>query len=221
MDAQVFGGFIQQRRKELGLSQAQLAETLHVTAKAVSRWERGVGFPDIKLLEPLADALGITIVELMQSKMIEEDLPRETAAELVSDTVNTIRKQGELSRKRKLILYAGYSLIFIVYCFLYLLGQMYDFEPRWVGAVLVVIAIFVWHWGSRALYCLLTGEAFFKKVEYTKQERIAHTVFGVALFVLMAAVILFGNTKNVWRDLIVVLCLTAIVASGMLMKEIE
>ena len=68
MDTQIFGAFVQQRRKELGMNQAQLAEKLHVTAKAVSRWERGVGFPDIKLLQPLADALEITIVELMQSK---------------------------------------------------------------------------------------------------------------------------------------------------------
>ena len=42
MDTQIFGAFVQQRRKELGMNQAQLAEKLHVTAKAVSRWERGV-----------------------------------------------------------------------------------------------------------------------------------------------------------------------------------
>ena len=224
MDAQVFGAFIQQRRKELGMSQEQLGEKLHVTAKAVSRWERGVGFPDIKLLQPLADALEITIVELMQSKMIEEDLPKETAAELVSDTVNTIRKQGELSRKRKLILYAGKCVIFAVYSFLYMLGQLYDFEPRWLGAVLVVIAIFVWHWGSRALYCLLTGEAFIRKSEpkwYTRQAKIAQAVFMISLLVLVGVLMLFGDADNMWRDFAVVICLAAVVGSGMLMNQIE
>ena len=69
MDPEVFGAFIQTRRKELGLNQTQLAEKLHVTAKAVSRWERGVGFPSIELLQPLSEALEISIAELMQSKL--------------------------------------------------------------------------------------------------------------------------------------------------------
>lgn len=224
MDPQVFGAFIQQRRKELAMSQAELADKLHVTAKAVSRWERGVGFPDIKLLQPLADGLQITIVELMQSRMIEEDLPKETAAELVSDTVNTIHKQGELTRKRKLILYAGNCVIFAVYCFLYMLGRLYDFEPRWLGAVLVIIAMFIWHWGSRALYCLLTGDPFFKKEEpqyYTKQAKIAQAVLLLAMTVLVGVLVLFRGPDSHWRDLIVILCLAAILGSGMLMNEIE
>ena len=42
MDAEKFGAFIQSCRKDLGLTQAELAERLHVTDKAISRWERGV-----------------------------------------------------------------------------------------------------------------------------------------------------------------------------------
>ena len=120
MDAQVFGAFVQARRKELGLSQAELAERIHVTAKAVSRWERGVGFPDIKLLEPLAQALEITIVELMQSKRIEQDLPKEEAAQMVSQTVNTIQEQGKISLRRKLqvLFYSVLVTAAAVFCFL-------------------------------------------------------------------------------------------------------
>lgn len=73
MDAATFGTFLKERRGEKNLTQAQLAETLHVTAKAVSRWERGVGFPDIQTLEPLARALDVSLLELMQSRRIEED----------------------------------------------------------------------------------------------------------------------------------------------------
>ena len=58
MDAKMFGAFLAQVRRAQGLTQAELAEQLHVTDKAVSRWERGVGLPDINTLEPLADALG-------------------------------------------------------------------------------------------------------------------------------------------------------------------
>ena len=44
MDAKILGNYIATRRKELGMTQANLAEKIHVTDKAVSRWERGVGF---------------------------------------------------------------------------------------------------------------------------------------------------------------------------------
>ena len=65
MDAKMFGAFLAQVRRVQGLTQAELAEQLHVTDKAVSRWERGVGLPDINTLEPLADALGLSLADLM------------------------------------------------------------------------------------------------------------------------------------------------------------
>lgn len=70
MDNQKLGIFITELRKEKGLTQAQLAQKLNVTDKAVSKWERGVGFPDIKLLEPLADVLDISLLELMKSERL-------------------------------------------------------------------------------------------------------------------------------------------------------
>ena len=82
MDVQRFGAFIQSRRKELGLTQGELGQKLNVTDKAISRWERCVGFPDINLLEPLADALQISIQELMQCEQIKtEEKPVEMKAE--------------------------------------------------------------------------------------------------------------------------------------------
>ena len=75
MEAKELGEFISQKRKEKQITQKELAKCLHVTDKAVSRWERGLGFPDINTLEPLADALGITLTELMRcSKEIEDTL---------------------------------------------------------------------------------------------------------------------------------------------------
>ena len=72
MEATKLGKFIATIRKEKQLTQAELARKLNVTDKAVSRWERGLGFPDINTLEPLADALGITLTQLMKcSKEIE------------------------------------------------------------------------------------------------------------------------------------------------------
>lgn len=68
MDTQKFGTFIAQCRKEKGMTQSELAAKIMVTDKAVSRWERGKGFPDINLLLPLAEALEVSVLELMHSE---------------------------------------------------------------------------------------------------------------------------------------------------------
>lgn len=74
MDTKSFGAFVSSTRKERGLTQAELANKLQITDKAVSRWERGIGFPDIGMLEPLSDALGVSVVELLQAKRLEEQV---------------------------------------------------------------------------------------------------------------------------------------------------
>lgn len=73
MDNAQFGAFVARLRKERGLTQKELADRLNVTDKAVSKWETGKGFPDVKLLEPLARALGVSLVELIQGKRQEAD----------------------------------------------------------------------------------------------------------------------------------------------------
>ena len=68
MDAQKFGCFVAERRKELNMTQKDLAAKIQVTDKAVSKWETGRGYPDISLLEPLAQALDISVIELLSGE---------------------------------------------------------------------------------------------------------------------------------------------------------
>ena len=68
MDAEKTGELIAALRKEKGWSQAELAERLGVTNKAVSRWETGRGYPDVELLPLVARELGITISELLEGE---------------------------------------------------------------------------------------------------------------------------------------------------------
>ena len=76
MDNKKTGALIAARRQELGLTQKQLAERLSVSDRAVSKWERGAGFPDVSLLEPLADALELSILELIHGeRMTPEEQP--------------------------------------------------------------------------------------------------------------------------------------------------
>lgn len=79
MDAKTLGDFVAGRRRELGLTQAQLAERLHLTDKAVSRWERGVGLPDLATLEPLAAALEVSLTELLTARRQPDDPAAEQA----------------------------------------------------------------------------------------------------------------------------------------------
>ena len=113
MDAQKFGSFLQAQRKALGLTQVQLAEKLHVTDKAVSRWERGVGLPDIQLLEPLAQALDLSLTELIRSERIETNtLTRDAADEALAETLALAEK-----RRRRVTSWLSTFLIWAVEMF--------------------------------------------------------------------------------------------------------
>lgn len=57
------------------MTQKELAAALHVSDRAVSKWERGAGFPDISLLEPLADALGLGVLDLLRGEQGPPPLP--------------------------------------------------------------------------------------------------------------------------------------------------
>ena len=92
MDAAYTGNTISRLRKELGLTQKELAEKLHVTDKAVSKWERGINFPDLGLLEHLAHHLGTTPAVLLG---LEESGPDEllhSMAELSARQLEEARK---------------------------------------------------------------------------------------------------------------------------------
>ena len=65
MNQYVTGAMIKRLREDRKMTQAQLAEKLHVSDKAVSKWETGRGYPDISLIEPLSAALGVSVLELL------------------------------------------------------------------------------------------------------------------------------------------------------------
>ena len=68
MDKYVTGSVIRRLRERKRMTQEELAERIHVSGKAVSKWETGRGYPDISLLSPLAEALGISVIELLSGE---------------------------------------------------------------------------------------------------------------------------------------------------------
>ena len=116
MDAQKTGAFIASVRKEKGLTQSNLAELLFVSDKTISKWERGAGFPDIKNLEPLAAALGVSLVELMQGEREKTNEISITKAEgLLTDA---LQLQSKMNQALKMVSYGITILFAAISCFL-------------------------------------------------------------------------------------------------------
>ena len=70
MNTYVTGAAIKQLREKRGMTQAELADKIGVSSKTVSKWETARGLPDITLLQPLAQALGVCVIELMNGEPI-------------------------------------------------------------------------------------------------------------------------------------------------------
>ena len=70
MNTYVTGTTIKQLREMRNMTQTELAEKINVSSKTISKWETAKGLPDISLLQPLAQALGISVIELMNGEHI-------------------------------------------------------------------------------------------------------------------------------------------------------
>lgn len=107
MDQERFGKFILNLRKEKNLTQNDVAQKLGVTDKAVSKWERGLGCPDISLLVPLSNILGISVNELLLQEKIDNVITKEKAENAVKQTIklsdNKIKKGIKKNKILKVI----------------------------------------------------------------------------------------------------------------------
>lgn len=106
MDMKKFGSFIRTLRKEKELTQEQLAQQMHVSARTVSRWETGANLPDLDVLVNLSDYFAVDIRELIdgERKGEQKELAPETG----------IRKVAEYTRTKDKILIRGMILAFLL-----------------------------------------------------------------------------------------------------------
>ena len=130
MDAKVFGKFIMERRKQLGMTQAELAEKINVTDKAVSRWERGLSVPDSDMLITLADELDTSVSVLLGETVME---PMTDDLKAISEKLEVINLQ---LAKRNMFKVKTIRWILITLCaFIVLafiaLAVMQSFYLRW------------------------------------------------------------------------------------------
>ena len=137
MNEREFGHFIAERRKEKGWTQLVLAEKIHVTDKAISKWERGAGLPDIKLLEPLAAALDLSLTELMASKKNSETVKDDFMEDAIQNTLEVAVLQNEIQTRNALLVI---SLIAIVIVTIFLL-DIENGTGTFLGAGLIYVGV--------------------------------------------------------------------------------
>jgi glycopeptide antibiotics resistance protein/DNA-binding XRE family transcriptional regulator len=109
MNLQKISNLIKKKRKELGMTQEELASKLFVTEKAISRWETGRGFPDISLLLPLAEQLQIDVSELLNGEE-KNDIER-----LIEYHSITLENKYNIVLKLIIVLYTLSLLSFLIY----------------------------------------------------------------------------------------------------------
>ena len=100
------GKFIAECRKNKKLTQAELAEKLNITDRAISKWETGKGMPDSSIMLNLCDELGINVNELLSGEMIEMKDYDKKAEELLLE----MAKNEEKNNKK--LLFSMYTLLF-------------------------------------------------------------------------------------------------------------
>ena len=98
---------ISRRRKELGLTQQELADKLFVSDKVISKWETGKCMPDYSIIKSLCEELEVTVAELMDGEMSEEKSVRTYDDEQILDL---LRRTQELEKQKNLL----YGIILIV-----------------------------------------------------------------------------------------------------------
>jgi len=114
MDQIKIGNFIQQLRKDKNLTQAELANKIGVSDRAVSKWENGRGLPDYEYVQDLCNELGITFNELMTGERIDN---KDSETKLEENLINVYRDSRKSSKqlsKIRIILLAIISVIIIL-----------------------------------------------------------------------------------------------------------
>ncbi len=155
MDVKKIGEFIAKNRKLKGLTQEQLGERLGVSNKTISRWENGNYMPDLSLLKPLSEELGITLNELLSGEKIEkENIEKITEKSLINTIDYTKKKISDEHKKISIgLMIIGITISFSAF-------TIFDVESSW-GSIYSILGILIFIIG---LYRELKIKKLWKKI---------------------------------------------------------
>ena len=113
MDQVKIGKFIAELRKEKNMTQQQLGDKIGVSFKTISKWENGRGLPDLSLMKPLCDELGISINEFISGEKIDKKEYQDKFEENVLNTINYSQRQIKKARNKFAII-MGIIILFLI-----------------------------------------------------------------------------------------------------------
>ena len=189
MDLNKISNFIKTKRKELNLTQEELAEKLFVTEKAVSRWETGRGTPDISLLIPLSKALKVEIPEILNG---EENKNNKNDIEKLIE-YNELTKKSKFNFKIKLII-----LLYVLSILFFLSYLRVEYNPNielnyFIRLFLVVISSILIVIGNR-----IYANNYVEKIEdKMKVDKLSKTIVFIYYIILLFNMVIFARYSNI------------------------
>lgn len=144
MDNEKFGKFIQKLRKERNMTQKQLGEKLNITDKAISKWERGLSFPDISMLNSIAETFDITVTELLNCEIgVKNEIDVEKAIQEAVEkiTKSQEKKKNKLKKLKKVS--SIISVIIFICCLITQLVYLFVLKPRNYEYVLDILSYII------------------------------------------------------------------------------
>ncbi len=126
MSQESLGSLIKGRRVELDMTQRELGKILHVSDKAISKWERGVSYPDILKINDIARALDVSISYLLEENKSEFETEEEVT---VAGAIGTLLDVSRASIKKRKKTYIRYTIIFsIITCFIFIITFVFFYN---------------------------------------------------------------------------------------------
>ena len=189
MDLNKISNFIKQKRKELGITQDELAEKLFVTEKAISRWETGRDTPDISLLLPLSKELNIEVSELLNGE--ENKKPKDNIEQLLE--YNEITKKNRFNIQFKLVVF---FYVLSILSFLFYLRFEYDSNVElnyFVRLFIMVIASIFVIIGNK-----IYGNNYAEKIEDKKKvKNFSQIIIFVYYIILLFNMVIFARYSSI------------------------
>ena len=166
MDQIRSGRLIAEERKKKGYTQRQLAEKLNISDKTISKWECGNGFPEVSLLLPLCDELGITVNDLLSGELVSgEDYQKKAE----NNMVEMIREREANKKQFTLTLLLGGVSLAAFLTLLIVVCVYTDVIPLTVKLILLAIACVIFTVGVTAV---MEGQ---RKIGYYQCEKCGET----------------------------------------------
>ena len=139
MDQVKIGKFVAERRRNVNLTQMQLAEMLNITDRAVSKWETGKSMPDSSIMLELCDILKISVNDLLCGEVVTMDNYNKELENNLLEMIN----QKEQADKRLLALEIFIGVVVSMVLFILILMASFVHMADWLRVILIIIGIII------------------------------------------------------------------------------